>query len=85
MLDKGRTDPPRSADSPSLRVVEAVADADGVDPTDVEPPLHDAVDAAALDRLFESTARATPRTGRVSFSYRGYDVTVHADGRVELE
>ena len=69
-----------------MRVVEAVAEADGVDPASLEPPLNDVVDAAALDRLFEDTA-GVGRTsqGRIRFEYHGYDVTVHADGRVVLD
>ncbi|ELY66492.1 HalOD1 output domain-containing protein [Natronococcus jeotgali] len=70
---------------PSVRVVEAVADAEGVDPTDLEPSLHEAVDAAALDELFAPTAGSARRNGSLSFAYCGYDVTVRSDGRVALE
>ncbi|NGM70538.1 hypothetical protein G6M89_16275 [Natronolimnobius sp. AArcel1] len=71
---------------PSLRVLERIAEADGVDLVDMEPPLHDVVDTDALDRLFESTHQDGPiRRGSVSFRYREHDVTVHADGRVVLE
>ncbi len=68
-----------------MRVVRAVAAADGVDPADLEPPLADAVDPAALDRLFASLADGTVRRGRATFDYRGYDVTVDSSGRVTLE
>lgn len=78
-------EPDLSYARPSLRVVEAVAAADGVDPADLEPPLHAVVDSVALDRLFDATGDETPsRRGRVRFQYRGYDVTVHSSGRVEL-
>ena len=71
---------------PSLRVVQAVADADGVDPADLEPPLNDVVDATALDLLFRDTKSGrTSRCGRISFQYRGYDVTVHSTGFVDLD
>ena len=70
----------------SMRVLEAIGDAEGVDPADLEPPFNDVVDAAALDLLFEPTADdKTTRHGRVSFTYHTYDVTVYSDGRVELE
>lgn len=72
--------------SPSLRVVDAVANAEGVDPTDLEPPLYDAVDPNAIDGLFDATATPNAsRNGRLTFRYRGYDVTVRADGTVSLE
>ncbi|WIV68052.1 HalOD1 output domain-containing protein [Natrialbaceae archaeon AArc-T1-2] len=71
---------------PSLRVVEAIADAEDVHPADLEPPLNDVVDPTALDLLFESTAADddTTRRGHVSFQYRDYDVTVDSSGTVEL-
>ena len=72
--------------TPSLRVVEAVADAEGVDPFDLEAPLYDAIDPTALDRLFEPTARGeTERQGQVTFEFCGYDVTVRSDGSVSIE
>ncbi|MDJ1434317.1 HalOD1 output domain-containing protein [Halostagnicola sp. A-GB9-2] len=48
------------AERPSLRVVERVAEADGVDPVDLEPPLHGIVDTGALERLFKSTRQDGP-------------------------
>lgn len=77
---------PEANASPSLHVIEAVADADDVDPASLEPPLYDVVDTNALDRLFEPTAsETTARRGQVSFRYRGYEITVHSSGRVDLE
>ncbi|MBZ6496831.1 HalOD1 output domain-containing protein [Natrinema longum] len=70
---------------PSLRVLEEVADAEDVAPAALEPPLYDAVDPTALDRLFESTETdGSIRRGRVTFRYRGYDVTITSNGAVEL-
>ncbi|TYL36998.1 hypothetical protein CV102_19800 [Natronococcus pandeyae] len=70
----------------SMRVLETIGEADGVDPIDLEPPLNDVVDASALDLLFEpTTGDDMTRHGRVSFTYRTHDVTVYSDGRVELE
>lgn len=60
----------------SLRIVEAVAEREGIDPIDLKPPLHAAVDTEALDTLFRSTD--PNRTVTVEFSYRGY--TVRIDG-----
>ncbi|UHQ95170.1 HalOD1 output domain-containing protein [Haloterrigena alkaliphila] len=79
------TDTESTRSKPSLRVLEAIAGAEGVSPTALEPPLNDVVDPAALDRLFEPTAtNASVRGGHVSFRYRGYDVTISSDGTIEL-
>ncbi|MFC6769890.1 HalOD1 output domain-containing protein [Natrinema soli] len=70
---------------PSLRVLEAIADAEDVSPIALEPPLNDVVDPAALDRLFEPTdADDSVRGGHVSFRYRGYDVIISSGGAVKL-
>jgi len=74
------------APRPSTAVVTAVADAEGVDETDL-PPLFHAIDPDALDSLFDSRdepPHATRTTGSISFHYHGYDVTVTANGRVEV-
>jgi hypothetical protein len=38
------------------------------------PPLHDAIDPEALDRLFRDR-----NTGEVRFSYLDYEITVDGD------
>lgn len=79
------TDTESTRSKPSLRVLEAIADAEGVSPTALEPPLNDVVDPASLDRLFEPTATGDSTQGRqVSFRYREYDVTISSNGTVEL-
>lgn len=78
----------RSAEgeAPSYSVVSAVAAREGVAPTALTPALNEVVDPDALDRLFPDGAgsRDGP-VGRVEFRYCGYDVTVHGDGRVEVD
>lgn len=69
----------------SIRVVEAVAARDGIDPLEVSPPLHDAIDLTALDELFDPTGSSSRGNGTVSFTYRGHSVRVESDGRVALE
>lgn len=69
----------------SLAVVDAVADAEGVDATELSPPLYDAIDTDALDKLFAATRLNEGMSGHVAFSYLGYDVTVTDDGLVSLE
>lgn len=72
--------------SPTQRIAEAVADAEGVDPVALDPPLFDVLDGDRLDGLIRSNERSeTDPTLRVSFEYHGYTVQVAADGRVTLD
>ena len=76
-----QTDQPSAADEPepeaaTLAVVDAVAACENVDPVDL-PPLYEAVDTDALNAVFRSLT-----DGEISFSYAGYDVTLHSDMRV---
>ena len=64
-----------------LRVVQRVAKRKGIEPADLDRPLHDAVDPDALNRLF----RLTGAPGSVTFQYCGHDVTVDSTGDVELD
>lgn len=67
-------------------ITHAVADVEGLSPTQVDPPLDDVVDTDLLDRLFARTADETgDPAGRVIFPYRGHEVTVHADGFVTID
>lgn len=65
---------------PSERVVDAVADAEGVEPWELTTPLYEVVDPDALDELFRQSRTATDAAGpSVTFSYCGYSVTVTGD------
>lgn len=64
----------------SDRVLEAVADARGTDPLELDRPLYDVVDPDALDALF--AADDGTDTLRVEFTYGGYRVTVRGDGQI---
>ncbi|GAB3677789.1 HalOD1 output domain-containing protein [Halopiger thermotolerans] len=68
-------------DSPSLRLIDALADATDTDPLELDP-LYDAVDPEALDRFLEgdSTGAAT-----VQFSYDGHCVEVRSDGVIAVD
>ena len=75
---------------PSQTVVEMVAREEGVSPEKLCPPqyesLHDVVDPEALDSLFAETIRGDDRgPGSIAFTFCGYDITVDADGTVEVE
>ena len=69
----------------SSRVVEALADEEGVAPTELRDPLYDVIELEALDDLFSDRLDGSPRSdGVVEFAYCQYEVTVHSDGRVEV-
>lgn len=63
----------------SVDVIEAVAAREGVSPTELPAPLYESIDPDALDSLFHVG------TGRVTFEYLAYEVTVTSDGDVALE
>jgi len=71
--------PKRERASPVVAVVERVAAADGVDPTDL-PPLDDRVDADALDQLLTDAAADVT----VEFEYAGYTVVARSGGAVDV-
>ena len=68
----------------SQTVVLAVAEATGEDPMEL-PPLYDTVDPDALNNLFEDRIDGAERLGgNFEFAYAGCDVTVRADGSVNV-
>ena len=68
---------------PSRKVITEVARRTDVPPTDL-PPLHGVINPDALDALFQSTPTAGRMDGTISFEYSDYEVTVHADGYVDV-
>ncbi|SDQ65527.1 HalOD1 output domain-containing protein [Natronobacterium texcoconense] len=73
----------------SFEVIAAVAEREGVDPTEIEPPEYDAlyevVNPEALDSLFATRENGIERpTGQVSFPFCGYHVVVTSEGDVEV-
>lgn len=71
---------------PAVHVVEAVADASDVQPTEVTPRLCDVVEPDALDRLFRPRSNDVERSsGAVRFAMGEWDVIVDwADERVRV-
>lgn len=63
--------------SVTRRVVEAVAEREGVDPVELKPPLHSALDPDALETLFDHPGSEALN---LEFSYCGYDVVVEEEG-----
>lgn len=62
-----------AAESVSDTVVRAIADAKGIEPTDLDECLYDHVDPSALDNLCES---ATGANCSVSFRMAGFRVMI---------
>lgn len=85
--------PEESLSDGVVRAVATVADSDPApDPSSAAEsgreldPLYDAVDPDALDAVFRTAGPDAARTrGRVTFSYFGYEVSVHGEGRISVE
>lgn len=65
---------------PSHSIVTQIADVEGVDPTDLEPPLHAVVDPDALEQLIDSSEPSLS----ITFTYRDYRVRVDGSGAVDV-
>ena len=66
--------------SPTLTVVELIAEKEDVDSVELQPPLHSVVDTEALDRVIDSLSG----DGCVKFQYCDYQVTVFSSGEVDI-
>jgi hypothetical protein len=69
-------------ENPIPQIVEAVAEAEGVEPVTLDPPLAEVVDPDAVERLVEGS---TASDLEVRFTYRGHDVVVDDSGRVQVD
>ncbi|MBZ6493431.1 HalOD1 output domain-containing protein [Natrinema longum] len=65
----------------SLRVVQGVAAHEGVDPMNLEPPLHEVIDTDALDALYR---KADASSVRIEFTYRENHVRIDESGHVDV-
>lgn len=72
----------------SVTIVRAVAEQEGVDPTEIRPPeyeaLYDVCNPEALERLFSDDTGGTA-DGRVTFPFCGYEVRVTSNGTVSID
>jgi hypothetical protein len=68
-------------DTPASAIVEAVAEREGADTTEL-PPLYDAIGPDILEVLHDADADANQR---VTFEYYDYSVTVSSDGLIVLD
>lgn len=66
----------------SMLIIEAVAHETDSDPLALEPPLYDAVDTDALDRL---TQTGSAETVTVEFEYSDHSITVRGDGTIDVD
>lgn len=72
----------------TTEIVYAIAEARGVDPTDVSsPPLYESVDTVALQNLFfgdRATEASSNRTLTLEFTYAEFLVRVDSDGTIAV-
>lgn len=64
-------------------IIGALAEAEGVDATDVDP-LYDTVDLDALRQLFEARDGSSDAKALFSFTVDTWNVFVRADGRIRV-
>lgn len=70
---------------PSTAVLEAVAEREEVDLTELYPPLFEVLDPDALDALFSASGDSmSSACHHVTFRYHGYELTVYDDGTVDV-
>lgn len=73
----------------SYDIISAIADHEGVDITEIEPPeyesLYSIFNPEALDDLFAPCEYGTPRPGgTIEFTYGRYTVVATSDGNVSI-
>lgn len=73
---------PLSSDDLVVAILDAVADAAGVDPSALDKPLYEAIDPDALSKLFHTLDGSVD--GYVAFTYDGYRVIAYSDGSVQV-
>jgi len=66
----------------SAKIAMEVADREGVEPTELRPPLHESVDTEALNDLVADPVFQP--TDRVEFSYGDYSIRVTGHGTIKI-
>lgn len=64
-------------------VVEASADAAGVDPT-TGPPLYESIDPTVLEAIVRPGVEASGSRPRVTFEFQGQEITVWQNGSIRV-
>jgi len=72
----------KNPENPIPQIVDAVAEAEGVEPVTLDPQLAEVVDPDAVTRLVEDS---TTSALDVRFAYRGHDVVIDNSGRVQVD
>lgn len=70
--------PPRNV---AEKIIDTISNAEGEAPTELTPPLYDAVDPEALDAVAESM----DPEGTIAFEYCGHEVRVSGDGEISID
>lgn len=72
--------------TPSIAIVEAVAEREGTHPSELTPRLYTVVDPEALNSLFQPPGEEdTQHTMSVRFTYCGYEVCVDSEDGVTVD
>lgn len=71
-----------TSESLVIAILDAVADAAGVEPAALDRPLYEVIDPDALSQLFHTLDGSVD--GYVAFTYYGYRVVAYSDGSVEV-
>lgn len=82
-MSTANVDPASDAESASIRIVTEIAEMEGIDPTEVQPPLNDVIDPEAVDALLDRAGRPAADV-RLQFTYCDYEVEVAADGAIDV-
>lgn len=69
--------------SPTEAIIEALAEATGVDPLEF-PPLYEYVDPDAVNSLFDRQGKSRAAATVIGFQVDTWNVFVRADGRIRV-
>lgn len=81
MSDTGTRTTLNEHGTPSTAVIYAIAEREGVDPTDLDRPLYEVLDPEAMDALFSESDSSV---GQLQFRYLGYEVRLTSNGSVQV-
>lgn len=69
----------------SQAVVEAIADHEGTNPSELQPTLHSVINPEALDSLVHSmSTHGSCSQGQIGFFYCGYEVSINSEGEIAV-
>lgn len=71
-------------DGLTVVIIDAIADALDVSPTEVVPRISESVDPDALERILRPLPDGTEREGHLTFFLMDYRITVFGDGTVRI-